>query len=97
MRWLGLALALVAGSILAWDAFGMHVRPAPNSAEQAEIQRERRTGRVLSGIGITTGLLLIVASARRFETAESGYGLLATNPESCPSSFLRSGIMDEET
>lgn len=69
MRWLGLALVLVAGLFLAWDAF----RSAPPQDAPPIRESGRQTARLLSGIGITTGLLLIVVGSRKFDRGETGF------------------------
>ena len=71
MRWLGLAVALVAGFVLAWDVFGL---PAAESGQEMadEVSRQRHFGRILSGIGITIGMLLIVIAGRKLDPGETG-------------------------
>jgi hypothetical protein len=71
MRWLGLALALVAGFVLAWDVFGLPAAE-PGQEVAGEASRDRHLGRILSGIGITIGMLLIVIAARKFDHGEAG-------------------------
>jgi hypothetical protein len=71
MRWLGLALALIAGFVLAWDVFGL---PAAEPGQEiaSEVGRERHFGRILSGIGITIGMLLIVIAGRKLGPGQTG-------------------------
>jgi hypothetical protein len=71
MRWLGLALALVAGLLLAWDVFELPGNSPGQKGAPAALSHERHFGRVLSGIGITTGFLLIVIGARKLGPGET--------------------------